>query len=123
MCHQSDELEQLHKELDKQVSTEDESDLTASDVADVVSIRTGIPVSKLTESEKQTLLKLPAALHQVRLCHVSSWVESRMYTYTGMSAVAPGHWRLTVFFGVTIFAYFDSQCAARQHLSIHGLIG
>jgi ATP-dependent Clp protease ATP-binding subunit ClpC len=38
-------------------------EVTAGDIADVVSRRTGIPVSQLTASEKEKLLKLEDALH------------------------------------------------------------
>ncbi|MEV5607408.1 ATP-dependent Clp protease ATP-binding subunit [Streptomyces sp. NPDC052225] len=38
-------------------------EVTASDIAEVVSRRTGIPVSQLTASEKEKLLKLEDALH------------------------------------------------------------
>ncbi|WP_306319426.1 MULTISPECIES: ATP-dependent Clp protease ATP-binding subunit [unclassified Streptomyces] len=38
-------------------------EVTASDIADVVSRRTGIPVSQLTATEKEKLLKLEDALH------------------------------------------------------------
>ncbi|MEU3791714.1 ATP-dependent Clp protease ATP-binding subunit [Streptomyces fructofermentans] len=37
--------------------------VTASDIADIVSRRTGIPVSQLTESEKERLLKLEEEMH------------------------------------------------------------
>ncbi|PHJ24412.1 aaa family protein [Cystoisospora suis] len=59
----SDELGVLNTELEKKASSDETNVLTVNDVADVISLRTGIPVSKLTESEKQTLLRLPAALH------------------------------------------------------------
>ncbi|NED75761.1 ATP-dependent Clp protease ATP-binding subunit, partial [Streptomyces sp. SID9944] len=38
-------------------------EVTVDDIADVLSRRTGIPVSQLTESEKERLLKLEEALH------------------------------------------------------------
>ncbi|MCF2527368.1 ATP-dependent Clp protease ATP-binding subunit [Yinghuangia soli] len=38
--------------------------VTAADIAEVLSRRTGIPVSRLTESEKDKLLKLEDALHE-----------------------------------------------------------
>ncbi|MEU7059150.1 ATP-dependent Clp protease ATP-binding subunit [Streptomyces sp. NPDC046197] len=38
-------------------------EVTADDIADVLSRHTGIPVSQLTESEKERLLKLEEALH------------------------------------------------------------
>ncbi|WP_425565200.1 ATP-dependent Clp protease ATP-binding subunit [Saccharopolyspora taberi] len=40
------------------------SDVTAHDIAEVLSRRTGIPVSQLTQSEKERLLKLEDALHE-----------------------------------------------------------
>jgi ATP-dependent Clp protease ATP-binding subunit ClpC len=38
--------------------------VTANDIAEILSKRTGIPVAQLTESEKQRLLKLEDALHE-----------------------------------------------------------
>ncbi|NYI06392.1 ATP-dependent Clp protease ATP-binding subunit [Allostreptomyces psammosilenae] len=38
--------------------------VTAEDIADVVSARTGIPVSQLTENERQRLMRLEDALHE-----------------------------------------------------------
>ena len=39
-------------------------EVTANDIAEILSRRTGIPVAQLTESEKQRLLKLEDALHE-----------------------------------------------------------
>ncbi|MDA3628068.1 AAA family ATPase [Saccharopolyspora sp. WRP15-2] len=39
------------------------TDVTVQDIAEVLSKRTGIPVSQLTESEKERLLKLEEAMH------------------------------------------------------------
>ncbi|WP_433454946.1 ATP-dependent Clp protease ATP-binding subunit [Streptomyces sp. CA-142005] len=85
-----DRIAQLRRELDQAVSVEDfekaselkrliseaEGELagieerregvvsvTASDIADVVSRRTGIPVSQLTASEKEKLLRLEEEMH------------------------------------------------------------
>jgi ATP-dependent Clp protease ATP-binding subunit ClpC len=85
-----DRIAQLHREKDQAVASEDFEraaelksriaeeeaalsgaeeartgvvEVTADDVADVVSRRTGIPVSQLTASEKEKLLKLEDALH------------------------------------------------------------
>ncbi|WTW99538.1 ATP-dependent Clp protease ATP-binding subunit [Streptomycetaceae bacterium NBC_01309] len=40
------------------------AEVTAADIADVLSRKTGIPVAQLTESEKDRLLKLEDALHE-----------------------------------------------------------
>ncbi|KYF44156.1 ATPase, AAA family protein, partial [Toxoplasma gondii ARI] len=55
-----DDLEKLEAEIAKEA--EDADALTDADVADVVSLRTGIPVNKLTETDRQRLLSLPASL-------------------------------------------------------------
>ena len=86
-----DELAKLQREKDQAVTAEDyeranaikrdidrvEAELagveerregvmkvTANDIAEILSKRTGIPVAQLTESEKQRLLKLEDALHE-----------------------------------------------------------
>lgn len=59
------ELENKLKEAEKnQNSGSLKEEVTDEDVADVVSNRTNIPVSKLVESERQRILKLPEKLHQ-----------------------------------------------------------
>lgn len=57
---QADELKETWKR-EKGVST---SVVTGSDVAAIVSTLTGVPVSELTEEEKQKLLRLEDKLHQ-----------------------------------------------------------
>jgi ATP-dependent Clp protease ATP-binding subunit ClpB len=59
------ELENKLKEAEKnQNSGSLKEEVTDEDVADVVSNRTNIPVSKLVESERQRILNLPEKLHQ-----------------------------------------------------------
>ncbi|WP_197357115.1 ATP-dependent Clp protease ATP-binding subunit, partial [Streptomyces clavuligerus] len=43
---------------------EQTADVTAEDIAEVLSARTGIPVSQLTETERHRLMKLEDALHE-----------------------------------------------------------
>ncbi|MEU9607385.1 ATP-dependent Clp protease ATP-binding subunit [Streptomyces sp. NPDC048057] len=52
------ELAQLGEEREQTAS------VTADDIAEVLSARTGIPVSQLTETERERLLKLEEALHE-----------------------------------------------------------
>lgn len=87
-----DQLTKLNREKDEAVSTEDferaaelkqrvqeterrlaehdgheraeVADVTAEDIAEVLSVRTGIPVSQLTETERERLMKLEEALHK-----------------------------------------------------------
>lgn len=65
------EIEQVNKELDqirsqanKNAVNRDRLVLTADDIAKVVSNWTGVPVVKLTQTEKQKLLDLEEILHQ-----------------------------------------------------------
>lgn len=60
LTKQSDELKEVWKR-EKGVST---SVVTGKDVAHIVSTLTGVPVSELTEEEKQKLLQLEDKLHQ-----------------------------------------------------------
>ncbi|CBZ52447.1 ATP-dependent Clp protease ATP-binding subunit clpC homolog, chloroplastic (Precursor), related [Neospora caninum Liverpool] len=55
-----EDLESLEKEIAQKANSDDV--LTDADVAEVVSLRTGIPVNKLTETDRQRLLGLPASL-------------------------------------------------------------
>lgn len=64
------ELEkQLHGQEEKMESTDDSAkmlreEVTADEVADIVAHWTGIPVTRLVESEREKLLKLDEILHQ-----------------------------------------------------------
>ncbi|PFH34622.1 ATPase, AAA family protein [Besnoitia besnoiti] len=58
---QNSELPELERQVSGLVNPDDMI-LTDADVADVVSMRTGIPVSKLTETDRQRILNLPASL-------------------------------------------------------------
>ena len=51
------------EERQENITKEEWPELTADDIASIVEIRTGIPVSKLMESDKQRLLKLEEQLH------------------------------------------------------------
>lgn len=67
-------LTELHKKLDETEATLTQSqtggqsllrdEVTESDIAEIISKWTGIPISKLVESEMQKLLNLEAELHQ-----------------------------------------------------------
>lgn len=62
-------LAELEKKLKESESAQKENssikeEVTDEDIADVVSQRTNIPVSKLVESERQRILMLPEKLHQ-----------------------------------------------------------
>jgi ATP-dependent Clp protease ATP-binding subunit ClpC len=61
----SAEIDQLRPELENARHGHDEIPLvTAMDIAEVVSRRTGIPVAQLTEEEREKLLSLEAHLHR-----------------------------------------------------------
>lgn len=61
-----DELEKLKKELEEKQGTGRmlKEEVTAEDIADVVSRWTGIPVSKMVQSEREKLLHLEEELHK-----------------------------------------------------------
>lgn len=58
--------EKLEKLKDEWAAKNERSDsvVTPNDIADIVSMWTGVPVSQLTEEESQRLLKLESILHQ-----------------------------------------------------------
>ena len=59
------EIEQLRPELENaRRGRDDVPEVTAVDIAEVVSRRTGIPVSQLTEEERAQLLRLEERLHE-----------------------------------------------------------
>jgi len=72
-----DELEQLKKELEEKQGTERmlKEEVTAEDIADVVSRWTGIPVTKMVQSEREKLLHLEAELHK-RVAGQSEAIEA-----------------------------------------------
>ncbi|MCF6514995.1 ATP-dependent chaperone ClpB [Lactobacillus sp. S2-2] len=63
-------IPELEKELKEMEETDHSDDwlvkesVTSDEIADVVSKQTGIPVSKLAESQREKLLKLPENLHK-----------------------------------------------------------
>src|SRR5690606_1062655 len=57
-------LEQFKKELEQNSSRIMKEEVTAEDIASVVSRWTGIPVNKMIESEREKLLHLETELHQ-----------------------------------------------------------
>ena len=59
----ADELEGMETEW-KSVRTQDRPNVTADDVAEVVSMWTGIPVTRLATEEIERLLKMEEALHE-----------------------------------------------------------
>ncbi|MFF1845482.1 ATP-dependent Clp protease ATP-binding subunit [Streptomyces sp. NPDC058217] len=63
------ELKSLIQETDRRLADlggqrAEVADVTAEDIAEVLSRRTGIPVSQLTETERDRLMKLEEALHK-----------------------------------------------------------
>ncbi|MFI6521544.1 ATP-dependent Clp protease ATP-binding subunit [Spirillospora sp. NPDC050679] len=59
------EIERLRPELDRARRGEDQvPQVTATDIAEVVSRRTGIPVAQLTEQERDRLMRLEQHLHE-----------------------------------------------------------
>jgi ATP-dependent Clp protease ATP-binding subunit ClpC len=59
------EIDQLREQLDRARGAHAEvPEVTAADIAEVVSRATGIPVSQLTEEERERLLKLEEHLHR-----------------------------------------------------------
>ena len=63
------ELENIYEEMELneehyELAEEDWPILTANDVANIIESRTGIPVSKLMQSDKQRLLKLENEMHK-----------------------------------------------------------
>ncbi|MER6913495.1 ATP-dependent Clp protease ATP-binding subunit [Streptomyces sp. NPDC000594] len=60
-----DRIAGLEEELDRSGGEREQSaSVTAEDIAEVLSARTGIPVSQLTETERHRLMKLEDALHE-----------------------------------------------------------
>ncbi|QNL48430.1 ATP-dependent chaperone ClpB [Olivibacter sp. SDN3] len=72
-----DELEQLKKELEEKQGKGRmlKEEVTAEDIADVVSRWTGIPVSKMIQSEREKLLHLEEELHK-RVAGQSEAIEA-----------------------------------------------
>ncbi|MCL4641512.1 MAG: ATP-dependent chaperone ClpB, partial [Olivibacter sp.] len=72
-----DELEKLKKELEEKQGTGRmlKEEVTAEDIADVVSRWTGIPVSKMVQSEREKLLHLEEELHK-RVAGQSEAIEA-----------------------------------------------
>jgi len=72
-----DELEKLKKELEEKEGSERmlKEEVTAEDIADVVSRWTGIPVSKMIQSEREKLLHLEEELHK-RVAGQSEAIEA-----------------------------------------------
>lgn len=72
-----DELEQLKKELEEKQGSDRmlKEEVTAEDIADVVSRWTGIPVSKMIQSEREKLLHLEDELHK-RVAGQSEAIEA-----------------------------------------------
>ena len=60
---EQERLKKDEKEREKE-HTEEEPKITEADIADVVALWTKIPVSRLTQSEQQRLLKLEKVLHE-----------------------------------------------------------
>ncbi|MBW8481184.1 ATP-dependent Clp protease ATP-binding subunit [Actinomadura parmotrematis] len=59
------EIERLRPELERaRAGRDDVPEVTAVDIAEVVSRRTGIPVSQLTEEERDRLLRMEQHLHE-----------------------------------------------------------
>ncbi|MDX1665292.1 MAG: ATP-dependent Clp protease ATP-binding subunit [Candidatus Promineifilaceae bacterium] len=63
--HSREQEEELQRRLDQMRATQEAgAEVTAEDIAEVLSMWTGIPVYQFTEEESQRLLKMEEALHE-----------------------------------------------------------